>query len=166
MTLEIRALTPADAEACDAVLRSLPYHFGDPGGQEECARAVRACDGLVALRDGEIVGFLTIEPHFETTSEITWMAVHAGHRGQRIGHRMIERLVSDLRAAGQRFLFVATLSDLRPEPGVKDGYNRTRAFYRSAGFTPALNMPDMWPGNPAMYFVMYLGQTGPVGPDG
>ena len=160
MTEEIRALTPADAEACDAVLRSLPYHFGDPGGQEECARAVRACDGLVALHDGEIVGFLTVVPHFETSREITWMAVHADHRSRGIGHRLIERLAADLRARGQQFLFVATLSDQRPEPGVEDGYNRTRAFYRSAGFIPALNMPDLWPGNPAMYFLMPLSESG------
>lgn len=157
MSVHIRPLTPADAGACDAVLRSLPYHFGVDDGIAECARAVRECDGLVAEHDGEVVGFLTIEPHFDTSAEITWMAVHADHRGRGTGHRLIERLTADLHAAGRQFLFVATLSDLRPEPGVEGGYNRTRAFYRSAGFTPALNMPDIWPGNPAMYFVMSLG---------
>lgn len=156
--MSIRALTPADADGCDAVIQSLPYHFGDPGGQEECARAVRANKGLVAEEDGRIVGFLVVEPHFETSSEITWLAVHARYRGNGIGSRLIGRLVKDLEAARQQFLFVATLSDLRPEPGVEDSYARTRAFYRSVGFVPALNMPDMWPGNPAMYFVMALGR--------
>ena len=159
MPLNIRPLTPEDAASCDAVIRSLPYHFGDPGGREACAHAVRTCHGLVAEHDSELVGFLTVEPHFETSSEITWMAVHAGHRGQGIGHQLIERLVHDLRSAGQEFLFVATLSDLRPEPGVEDGYGRTRAFYRSAGFTPGLNMPNLWPNNPAMCFVMSLDRS-------
>lgn len=154
--LKIRSLKPEDAGACDMVIGSLPYHFGDEGGQQACAEAVRSSRGLIAELDGMVVGFLTIDPHFDTTSEITWMAVHAEHRGRGIGQRLIEQLVNDLRAEGQQFLFVATLSEERPEPGVADGYQRTRAFYRSCRFTPGLNMPDMWPGNPAMYFVMAL----------
>jgi len=78
----IRPLEGDDAPACDGVIRSLPYHFGDPDGRRECAEAVRASDGLVAVRDGQVVGFLTVAHHFEAVSEITWMAVHARHRGQ------------------------------------------------------------------------------------
>jgi hypothetical protein len=48
----IRALAPEDAPACDAIILSLPYRFGHEGGRQECARAVREEDGLVALRDG------------------------------------------------------------------------------------------------------------------
>ena len=103
----IRPLTIADAPACDEVIRSLPYHFGDPDGQRECAEAVRSSPGLVAVRDTQVAGFLTFIHHFDTTSEITWMAVHAKHRGQ----------------------------------GIVDGYNRTRAFYRSVGFIPARELP-------------------------
>lgn len=158
MPVEVRSLTRADADACDAIIRSLPYHFGDPGGQEECARAVRSSDGLVAVKDGEVIGFLTVSRHFETSSEITWMAVHADHRRQGTGRALIQRLVDDLRAAGQRFIFVMTLSEKRDEGGIDDGYNRTRAFYRSVGFLPALDLPDIWPGNPAMAFAMPLTQ--------
>jgi hypothetical protein len=56
----IRPLTAADAPSCDAVIRSLPYHFGDPDGQRERAEAVRASPGLVAVRDDRVVGFLTV----------------------------------------------------------------------------------------------------------
>jgi hypothetical protein len=71
--------------ACDEIVRSLPYHFGDPGGRRECAQAVRGSAGLVAVRDGRVVGFLTVIHHFEASSEITWMAVHAGHRDRGSG---------------------------------------------------------------------------------
>jgi ribosomal protein S18 acetylase RimI-like enzyme len=83
--LAIRPLTAADAPACDEIVRSLPYHFGDPDGRRECAEAVRRDAGLVALRDGRVVGFLTVVHHFDATSEITWMAVHADHRDRGSG---------------------------------------------------------------------------------
>ena len=50
--VEIRRLGEADAEACDAVVASLPYHFGDEGGRDACAEAVRTQPGLVATTDG------------------------------------------------------------------------------------------------------------------
>lgn len=46
--VEVRALRPADAEACDAIVASLPYHFGQEDGRAECARKVRSQPGLVA----------------------------------------------------------------------------------------------------------------------
>ena len=39
--LTIRPLEPADAPRCDAIVASLPYHFGDEQGREMCAAAVR-----------------------------------------------------------------------------------------------------------------------------
>jgi hypothetical protein len=71
--LAIRRLTAADAAACDEIVRSLPYHFGDPDGRRECAEAVRRSAGLVAVREGRVIGFLTVAHHFDATSEITWM---------------------------------------------------------------------------------------------
>jgi hypothetical protein len=75
MTVEpevaIRPLAPADGPACDGIVCSLPYHFGDPDGQRECAEDVRNSPGLVAIRNGRVIGFLTIAHHFAPTSEIT-----------------------------------------------------------------------------------------------
>ena len=61
----IRPLTAAHAPACDGVVASLPYHFGNTDGQRECAEAVRSSAGLVAVRGGQVVGFLTVAHHFE-----------------------------------------------------------------------------------------------------
>jgi len=52
MTVTIRPLEAADAEACDAIVASLPYHFGLEEGRRECAAAVRSQRGLVAEREG------------------------------------------------------------------------------------------------------------------
>ncbi len=154
--VSIRPLEVADAPACDEIIRSLPYHFGDPDGQRQCAEAVRGSPGLVAVRDDQVVGFLTVAHNFESTSEITWMAVHARHRGQGMGRALVDRLTGQLRGEGRRLLLVLTVSSLDEEPGVDDGYQRTRAFYRSVGFLPARELPDLWPGDKALLLVMPL----------
>jgi ribosomal protein S18 acetylase RimI-like enzyme len=159
--LAIRPLAAADAPACDEIVRSLPYHFGDPGGRRECAAAVRRGGGLVAVRDGRVVGFLTVVHHFEATSEITWMAVHAGHRDRGVGRALIGRLTDQLRAEGRRLLLVLTVSSLDEEPGVVDGYQRTRAFYQAVGFLPARELPDLWPGDKALLLAMPLEAVAP-----
>jgi GNAT superfamily N-acetyltransferase len=157
----IRRLMAADAPACDEVVRSLPYHFGDPDGQRECAEAVRSSAGLVAVRDGRVIGFLTVVHHFATTSEITGMAVHADHRDQGVGRSLIRRLTGQLRAEGRRLLLVLTQSSLEEEPGVADGYNRTRAFYQVVGFIPARELPDLWPNSKALLLAMPLDDPAP-----
>src|SRR5215211_6223716 len=95
----IRPLEVADARACDEVIRSLPYHFGDPDGRRECAEAVRASDGLVAVRDGQVIGFLTVAHHFEAVSEIT---LDGGARPPpRPGHRPGPRRAAHRPAPGR-----------------------------------------------------------------
>jgi GNAT superfamily N-acetyltransferase len=160
--LAIRRLTAADAPACDEIVRSLPYHFGDPDGRRECAEAVRRDGGLVGVRDGRVIGFLTVVHHFEATSEITWMAVHAGHRGRGVGRALIRRLTDQLRAEGRRLLLVLTVSSLDEEPGVTDGYQRTRAFYQAVGFLPARELPNLWPGDKALLLAMPLDGARPT----
>ena len=103
-----------------------------------------------------MVGFLTVVHHFPETSEINWMAVHADRRGRGIGRALIGRLTGELRDQGRRLLLVLTVSSLEEEPGIDDGYHRTRAFYRSVGFVPARELPDLWPGNKALLLAMPL----------
>jgi hypothetical protein len=76
----IRPLHKDDADMCDQTIASLPYHFGQEDGRQECAHAVRSQPGLVAVLNGTVVGFLTVQRHFDHAAEITWMAVHARHR--------------------------------------------------------------------------------------
>ena len=110
----LRPLSPTDAEGCDAVVLSLPYHFGIEAGREACARAVRTSEGWVAEADGRVVGFLAVRPSYEQTLEISWMAVHADHRRRGIGRALIDAL-ADPPPAGVRYLIVTTLSEASSE---------------------------------------------------
>lgn len=147
MPLTIRSLEVADAPACDAIVASLPYHFGLEEGRVECAAAVRSQPGLVAERDGEVIGFMTMQHRFEDAAEITWMAVHADHRRAGVGHALMDRLASDLEAEGRRLLLVLTVSPNDPpdDPGhLEDGYVAARAFYAANGFALARDFAGYW----------------------
>jgi ribosomal protein S18 acetylase RimI-like enzyme len=141
---DIRPLRVQDADTCDQIVASLPYHFGHEGGRRECADAVRSQPGLAAVIDGTVAGFLTVQRHFEHAAEITWMAVHARHRHQGIGRALVERLCQDLATEGRRLLLVLTVSpsDQGWEPA--DGYQATREFYQAAGFILARDLPGYW----------------------
>ncbi len=159
-TFEIRPLRAGDAPGCDAVIFSLPYHFGHEDGRRNCAAAVRSSDGLAALIGERLVGFLTVTRHYETAAEITWMAVHADRRGQGIGRALVERLVAGLRGEGRQLLLVATLAESADEGDEADGFARTRAFYRSVGFVPAREVP-LWD-EPAVLLVMPIAPPSPA----
>lgn len=144
MAVEIRPLEPGDAPACDAIVASLPYHFGLEDGRRECAAAVRSQRGLVAERGREVIGFLTTQARFDDAAEITWMAVHADHRRGGVGRSLMDRLASDLDGDGRRLLLVLTVSPNDPPDEVADGYQATRAFYASNGFALARDFPGYW----------------------
>ena len=75
--------------------------------------------------------------HLDTSAEITWLAVHADHRGSGLGTRLVDHLAAEMTAEGRRLLVVLTVSASDGPDEVEDGYDATRAFYRSAGFVEA-----------------------------
>ncbi len=124
-----------DAEACDGVLATLPYHFGDPTGQADCAKAVRSERGWVAVDGDEIVGFLTVAPSSDEAIEITWMAVRMDRRRGGIGAQLMKAAVDAAHQDGFRQLVVMTLGPSEPEDA-EDSYEGTRRFYKREGFVP------------------------------
>ena len=54
-----------------------------------------------------------------------------------------------------------TVSSLEEEPGMVDGYQRTRAFYQAVGFLPARELPDLWLGDKALLLAMPLDAARP-----
>ena len=146
MTVEVRALEPRDAEACDAIVHGLPYHFGQAAGRALAAAAVRTQGGLVAVDDGAVVGFCTYVLHFEASAEVTWMAVDADHRRQGIGHALIDALAAELTREGRRILAVLTVSPNDPGEEPDDGYQSTRRFYEQMGFVLVRDLPGEWDG--------------------
>ncbi|MGZ8604664.1 MAG: GNAT family N-acetyltransferase [Actinomycetota bacterium] len=144
MTLALRQLAVSDGEACDAIIATLPYHFGDEEGQRQCAAAVRSQQGLVAEDDGEVVGFVTLEPRFDGCVEVTWMAVRADRRRMGVGRALLDRVAADVRAKGRQFLLVLTVSPSDGPDEIPDGYQATRAFYEANGFVLARDFPGYW----------------------
>jgi len=140
---DVRPLRAGDGPACDAIIASLPYHFGLESGRTACAAAVRSSEGLAAIAGGEVAGFLTWRPWYRASREITWMAVHAERRGEGIGRSLLEHLAA-ASAGCARHLVVTTLSEATPEPGVADGYARTRRFYERNGFDPVWDPAGWW----------------------
>jgi ribosomal protein S18 acetylase RimI-like enzyme len=132
----IRPLALADAEACDAIVAGLPYHFGDAAGRDECARAVREQEGLVALDRGAVAGFLTLVRHDPRSAEISWLAVRADCRRQGRGRALVEDAARRLARDGVQLLCMLTLGPSAVEARATDNYADTRAFYEALGFVP------------------------------
>jgi ribosomal protein S18 acetylase RimI-like enzyme len=152
----IRALASPDAEACDAVVASLPYHFGDTMGRAECARAVREQEGLVAIDDGVVAGFLTVVRHDPRSAEISWMAVRADSRRRGHGRALVEEAARRLARDGVQLLCVLTLGPSAVEGRESDNYADTRAFYDALGFVPLRELRlDGW-NSPALMLVRRL----------
>ncbi len=144
--VEVRPLTAADAESCDAIVAGLPYHFGQEQGRRDCADAVRRDAGLVAVEGREVAGFLTYVHRFDEAAEITWMAVRADRRRQGIGHALIDRLADELEAVGRRTLLVLTVSPSDPGPEPDDGLPVDPRVLSVGRFRPREDLPREWDG--------------------
>jgi ribosomal protein S18 acetylase RimI-like enzyme len=159
--ISVRALEPTDAATCDAIVLSLPYHFGQEVGRQQCAEAVRSEPGWVCQLDGLVVGFCTYTRHLDTSAEITWLAVHAANRGSGLGTRLVDQLAAQMIAEGRRLLLALTVSASDGPDDVEDGYDATRAFYRSAGFVEARDFAGYWgQADTPVLMVKVLGRQG------
>ena len=149
----IRPMRPADVADALAVARALPEWFNDAGLRQMEADLPRH-DGAVAASGAEIVGFVTWSVS-EEFGEITWIGVAPGRHRSGIGTRLIDHALDRLREAGVPEARVETLGEsVDYEP-----YERTRAFYRKAGFRYlSSRMTD----NPGMPESLWLHR--PLGP--
>ena len=153
--MKMRPLRGEDADACEAIVRSLPAWFGIEEGIAEARGYLDTQEGFVVEADGCVVGFLTYEQTFRESAEITWMAVAPQHHRQGIGRALVEAVISEARARGAELLLVKTLAETHPSPE----YARTRAFYRAMGFRRLTVLPDLWgPANPCLLMVRLLGR--------
>lgn len=153
--MEIRALNYDDAERCDEIVRSLPWHFAQDEGQRQCAIAVRNQRGFVVEVAGVVVGFVTYQRHFESAGEITWLAVHADHRRKGMGRQLLHHGHAVLHGEGLKLMTVLTVSPGEPDDRA-DGYGATVRFYQSCGYELTREFVDLWPGSRAVLMTRWL----------
>jgi ribosomal protein S18 acetylase RimI-like enzyme len=128
LPVTVRPMTEDDFEAAIAVARSLPEWFNAPGLQQMSIDLHNQV-GAVAEMQGDVVGFVTFLSR-AGVGEIGWIAVAPGHHRSGIGRQLLESAEDRLRRSGATELQVETLGEsVDYEP-----YERTRAFYRAAGF--------------------------------
>jgi len=124
----LRSMTGDDLEAAIAVGRSLPEWFNAPG-LEQISVDLHNQIGAVAELHGGVVGFVTWLSR-AGVGEIGWIAVAPNRHRHGIGKRLLEFAEDRLMRSGATEVQVETLGEsVDYEP-----YERTRAFYRAAGF--------------------------------
>lgn len=153
----IRALGHGEVKACERILRGLPEWFGIEQSLLQYVRDVAAMDTVVADASGEIVGFATVKRPNPTSAELQVIAVRRDHQGRGIGLALVETVERALRGEGFEFLQVKTLGPSRPNRE----YERTRSFYRRAGFRP-LEENRLWgDANPCLIMIKSLRAVAP-----
>ncbi len=126
----LRSMRAEDVRSVVEVAASLPEWFNSDG-IAQISDQVPTQSGAVVEVDGTVVGFVTWKTlDDEGAGEIAWIGVHPRHHRRGFGRRLLSAAEEDLGASGVREVFVVTLG----EGVVYEPYERTRAFYRSAGF--------------------------------
>jgi uncharacterized glyoxalase superfamily protein PhnB/GNAT superfamily N-acetyltransferase len=154
----LRALQAADIPACDRILGALPDWFGLEASNRAYIERLRDAPAVVAIAQGEIVGFLALTVHARQSVEIDVMAVQQGRHRQGIGRSLVHWAEAWCRARAVPWLHVKTRGPSTPDPG----YERTRHFYLALGFVPLFESLSEWgPENAALVLVKHLGDFDP-----
>ncbi|BAU13609.1 hypothetical protein LEP3755_41490 [Leptolyngbya sp. NIES-3755] len=142
---------------CEPILRLLPEWFGIEDAIVHYMQEIDNLPTLLAWKQQQIVGFLSIKHHTQFAAEIYVMAVHPQYHRQGIGNRLVEAAEKNLQRLGVEYLQVKTLGTSRPNAH----YDRTRAFYESVGFKPLEEFLELWEGNPCLQLVKFLPSNSP-----
>ena len=138
---------------CEPILRSLPEWFGIEAATQQYIRDIEELPTLLALKGGDVVGFLTLKLHTEYAGEIYVMGVRREAQRKGVGQALVEKAEKYLRERGVEYLQVKTLSPSHPD----ESYGRTRKFYAAMGFRPLEEFPTLWgEENPCLQMVKRL----------
>jgi GNAT superfamily N-acetyltransferase len=151
--IPIRAIRAGESDVCERILRALPEWFGIESALVQYVGDAQRLPTWVAELDGRPAGFITLRQHFSRAAEIHCMAVVPELHRRGIGRALVEYVVAECRKLNVAYLQVKTLGPARPH----EPYARTRAFYEALGFLPLEEFPKLWPGNPALLLVRYVG---------
>ncbi len=149
---DVRLATADDYAACEEILRALPEWFGIEAATAQYVADIQRMPTLVACDRGSVTGFLTLNPHNQSTVEIHVMAVYPEAHRQGVGQLLLEQAEEWSRERGFQLLEVKTLG-----PSTESvHYDRTRSFYEATGFLPLEERDDIWPGNSCLILVKCL----------
>jgi len=140
MEITLQGPLLGQASLCEPILRALPEWFGIEEATRQYIQDVETMPTYLATVDGQVVGFLTFRQHSEYAAEVHVMGVHPRAHRRGVGRALMQALEAHLREQGIEFLQVKTLSPTHPD----QNYAKTRAFYRTIGFKPLEEFPDLW----------------------
>ena len=152
--MQVRAARADDAEACVAVVASLPDYF-TASTHDEVRRDLPMNPAWVAEDDGVVIGFVLAPRRFSRAAEITFAAVLPARRDQGVGTALVGHALEALAADGVVMVEVKTLdasADYEP-------YVATRAFWERCGFVQIDcidPLPGWQPGNPSAIYARAL----------
>jgi GNAT superfamily N-acetyltransferase len=149
----ITPVAGVSAAACEAVLRSLPRWFGVEAALREYVEDTQRLPTFGVHAGQDLIGFVTLRPHFTPSWEVHCLAVHADRRGQGLGTQLIQQAETWAAAQGALLMQVKTIADSHPSPA----YAQTRAFYAARGYLPLEVFPTLWsPQHPVLQLVKVL----------
>ena len=141
------------AAAAEAVLRSLPRWFGVEAALREYVDDTQRLPTFGLHAGPELIGFVTLRPHFRPSWEVHCLAVHADRRGQGLGTLLMQQAETWAAAQGARLMQVKTIAGVHPSVE----YAQTRAFYAAQGYLPLEVFPTLWsPQHPVLQLVKVL----------
>lgn len=151
------ALGPPAPDTVERLLRLLPGWFGIEASNLAYIESARTMPAYLAWPadepDGPPSGVLLAARHFPGAAEVYLMAVDPGRHRSGAGRALVAALEADLIADGVAFLQVKTLG-----PSYADaGYEKTRRFYAGVGFQPLEEIHGLWPENPGLIMIKFLG---------
>jgi GNAT superfamily N-acetyltransferase len=140
---------------CVSVLHSLPRWFGIEDSLLMYVRDSTMLPTFATERDGQVIGFITLQEHFPVSWEVHCIAIAAEARNQGLGSLLLAHAESWLHSRGVRFLQIKTIAESSPSPE----YAESRKFYAARGYLPLEVFPTLWhPRNPALQLVKSLSE--------
>jgi GNAT superfamily N-acetyltransferase len=148
--LRLRHQAGGAGDTCRRILSLLPTWFGIPASVEDYVAEANRSTTVIASREDDDVGLLTLVSHGHYSAEVYVMAVVPGLHRHGIGRAMLASAENLLAHQGVEFLQVKTRGPSKPD----GGYEKTRAFYFAYGFRPLEEFSDLWDAeNPALQMI-------------
>ncbi|HEY1749650.1 MAG TPA: GNAT family N-acetyltransferase [Caulobacteraceae bacterium] len=127
MTFTIEERRAGSGAICRAILATIEPWFGLPASNAEYEGLAETGPAVVALQDGEPVGLMLLQRHFDTALEIYFIGVDGSRHRQGAGRALIAHAEAIARAEGRRFVTLKTRGPSLPyEPTSARGASTRR----------------------------------------